>query len=165
LFCGDNYVLETPLGSAWIALPEEGWKNWWRGVRKEEATKRCRQILAEAEFIWDTCGGTREDIAALAKSGIFLLRFVRRLEAPFFAPQRGESEEEFSKAQRGRATSPEFLRPHLYRATARYGARSRRRTAAAHGSISLALANHKRAGHPALLWCPPSRCPREERVA
>jgi hypothetical protein len=80
-------------------------------VRKEEATKRCRQILAEAEFIWDTWGGTREDIAALAKSGISLLRFARRLEAPFFAPQRGESEEEFQRRSAEGRPAPSFYGP------------------------------------------------------
>jgi transcriptional regulator with XRE-family HTH domain len=86
--------LETRLGSAWIALPDNEWNNWWRGVSMEEATKRHRQILAESKLIWDTWK-TREDIAALAKSGFHVLRFVRRLEAPYFAPQPNESEEEF----------------------------------------------------------------------
>ena len=88
--------LKARLGSAWIALPDDEWSNWWRGVSMEEATKRYRQILAESKLIYDTWT-SKEDVMALARSGFHVLRFVRRLEAPYFAPQQDESEEEFQE--------------------------------------------------------------------
>ena len=102
--------LETRLGSAWIALPDNEWNNWWRGVSKEEAAERYEQILAESKLIWSTWH-TREDIAALAKSGFHVLRFVRRFEAPFFAPQQDESEEEFQERSAKGLAIPSYYEP------------------------------------------------------
>jgi transcriptional regulator with XRE-family HTH domain len=99
--------LETRLGSAWIALPDEDWKNWWRNVSMEEAAERYEQILAEGKLIYDTWGRAEsiEEIAAITRSGVNTLRFRRRFEAAYFAPQPNESEEDFQeRSAQGRAT-------------------------------------------------------------
>lgn len=102
--------LEAQLGSSWIALPEDEWDNWWRGVSKEEATKRYREIVAESKLIRSTWT-TKEDILVLIKADISILRLVRRLEAPFFAPQESESEVEFrERSAKGRAI-PSYYEP------------------------------------------------------
>lgn len=105
--------LEARLGSAWIALPEDEWRNWWRGVSREEATERFRQIRAESKLIRNTWGRakSREEVMALIKSDIHILRLVRRLDAPYFAPQPDESEEEFQeRSKKGRAI-PSYYDP------------------------------------------------------
>jgi transcriptional regulator with XRE-family HTH domain len=102
--------LKARLGSAWIALPDDEWKNWWRNVSMEEATKRYRQILAESKLIYDTWT-SKEDVMALAKSGFHVLRFVRRLEAPYFAPQQNESEEEFQERSAKGLAIPSYYEP------------------------------------------------------
>ncbi len=98
--------LEARLGSAWIALPEDEWGNWWRNVSKEEADRRHRQIVAESKLIRETWGRakSREELADVARSAVSLLRFVRRRDALFFAPHKDESEEEFQeRSNKGRA--------------------------------------------------------------
>ncbi|MDQ3923304.1 MAG: hypothetical protein M3309_05180, partial [Actinomycetota bacterium] len=89
--------LGAQLGSAWIALPEDEWGNWWRGVSKEEAMKRYQEILAEDELIRNTWLNTKEGREALARARLYALVFRRTLFVDYFAPQEGESEEEFRR--------------------------------------------------------------------
>jgi hypothetical protein len=82
-------------------------------VSKEEASKRAWQVMAEAKLIWVTWGITEQGLRELARAGLITLRFRRRLEAAFFGPQRGESEEELQeRSAKGRA-APSFYEPIL----------------------------------------------------
>jgi transcriptional regulator with XRE-family HTH domain len=99
--------LEEQVGSAWIALPTEEWENWWRFVPMEEATRRYRQIRAEYRLIadeWNAThakeGGTPTLVPRGGRWGdVFYELFARHFGAPFFAPQKGESERDFKKRQ------------------------------------------------------------------
>jgi transcriptional regulator with XRE-family HTH domain len=96
--------LETRLGSAWIALPENEWSNWWRGVSRKKAMKRYLEILAEDELIRNTWLNTKEDREAFARARLYALVFRRVLFVDYFAPQEEESEEEFrERSEEGRA--------------------------------------------------------------
>jgi hypothetical protein len=96
--------LGAQLGSAWIALPDDEWSNWWRCASKEEAMKRYQEILAEDELIRKTWLNTKEGCEAFARARLYALVFRRVLFVDYFAPQEGESEEEFRKrSEEGRA--------------------------------------------------------------
>jgi len=96
--------LEDEVGSSWLALPEEEWREWWRGVSKEEATKRYRQIRAEwtllkQEFL--ATWGKVEAEPRLVPRGqdwgeVYFTLFARGSLGAFAdAPKKNESDEEF----------------------------------------------------------------------
>jgi transcriptional regulator with XRE-family HTH domain len=89
--------LKARLGSSWLALPNDEWSDWWRGVSKEEAIERYQEILAEDELIRNTWLNTKEGREAFARARLYALVFRRVLFVDYFAPQEGESEEEFQK--------------------------------------------------------------------
>ena len=96
--------LGTQLGSAWIALPEDEWGNWWRCASKEEAMNRYQEILAEDGLIRNTWLNSKEGREAFARVRLYALVFRRALFVDYFAPQEGESEEEFRRrSEEGRA--------------------------------------------------------------
>jgi transcriptional regulator with XRE-family HTH domain len=107
--------LERHVGSAWIAVPEEEWANWWRGVSREEATRRYRRIREEYRLLANEFTATHaknpEREPELVPRGrswgdVYNTLFARHFAAPFFAPQKGESERDFKKRQlRDRATA------------------------------------------------------------
>ena len=97
--------LEEHVGSSWIALPEQEWGNWWRGVSRDEAIRRNRQIRAEydllaAEFMATYGKGDREPELVPRGStwgDVYPKMFSRRFSASFHAPGREEAERDFKK--------------------------------------------------------------------
>lgn len=104
--------LEAQLGSSWLALPEDEWSNWWRGVSKEEAQERYRQIRAEWQLLsqeWLATHGKVEREPQLVPrrqqwGEVYFALFARNFEARFQSPKEDESEEEFRlRSSKGRA--------------------------------------------------------------
>jgi transcriptional regulator with XRE-family HTH domain len=108
--------LETRLGSAWLALPEDEWAHWWRGVSRAEAALRRRLIAAEyrllAEEFMATHGKADREPELVPRGGhwgnVFSTLFGRNFETKFFAPQKDESTEEFKERQRRGVPAPRF---------------------------------------------------------
>jgi hypothetical protein len=81
--------LDARLGGSWLALPEEVWSEWWRGVSREEDSKRYRQIQAESDLVRDEWFATREGRSAFAPGGypqwgnLYSLVFARKFSALF----------------------------------------------------------------------------------
>lgn len=97
--------LEEHVGSSWIALPDQEWGNWWRGVSRDEAIRRNRQIRAEydrlaAEFM-ATYGKTEREPELVPRGSswgdVYLKMFSRRFSASYHAPGREEAERDFKK--------------------------------------------------------------------
>jgi transcriptional regulator with XRE-family HTH domain len=97
--------LEEHVGSFWIALPDQEWGNWWRGVSRDEAIRRNRQIRAEydllaAEFMATYGKADREPELVPRGStwgDVYLKMFSRRFSAAYHAPGREEAERDFKK--------------------------------------------------------------------
>ena len=95
--------LEAHVGSSWMALPEEKWREWWRGITKEEALERYRQIRAEWQLLsqeWLATHGKLDFEPRFVPRGrdwgeIFYVLFARNVEASVQSPKEKESEEEF----------------------------------------------------------------------
>lgn len=97
-------VLKDQVGSNWLALPEEEWSMWWRGVSKQDASERYQQILAEYDFIKRTWLSSREGREALARRRLYSLIFRRAFVVAYFAPQEEETEEAFEeRSAKGKA--------------------------------------------------------------
>ena len=110
--------LEAQVGSSWLALPEDEWDNWWRGVSREEAIERYRQIRTEWRVLkqeWFATHGKVEAEPRLVPRGrqwgeVFYTLFSRsNLDAPAHAPKKGESEEDFQlRSSEGRASDLDY---------------------------------------------------------
>jgi hypothetical protein len=85
-------------------------------VDREEAKRRHQQILAEGRLIaeqFKAAGEGRSDLVKEAHhfGGLYTFTFARRLEASLWAPQAGESEEDFqARSKKGLAADGQSLK-------------------------------------------------------
>jgi transcriptional regulator with XRE-family HTH domain len=97
--------LEEHVGSSWIALPDQEWGNWWRGVSRDEAIRRNRQIRAEYDLLavefMATYGKADREPELVPRGStwgdVYLKMFSRRFGASYHAPGREEAERDFKK--------------------------------------------------------------------
>jgi len=99
-------VLEEQVGTSWLALPEEEWREWWRWIPQEEAHKRREQIREEWEFLKLQFAALHEGKPSLLPrsalgGGVFLTLWARaRMEAPESVTARvNEPEQAFKRRQ------------------------------------------------------------------
>jgi transcriptional regulator with XRE-family HTH domain len=110
--------LKERVHSCWIALPEDEWDKWWRGVTRAEAVFRRRQIAAEyqliAQEVMATAGKADKEPELVPRGGrwgdVAFMLLGRNMSAKFFAPQKGESSGEFKERQRKGIAAAAFYR-------------------------------------------------------
>jgi transcriptional regulator with XRE-family HTH domain len=93
--------LRARTGTAWLALPDEEWDQWWLGVPREEVADRYEQIEAEWQLL-------KYEGNAIANGEPSVLRredtpeasqkmWPRVLEVRYTRPREEESDEEFQR--------------------------------------------------------------------
>lgn len=99
-------LLEEQVGTSLLALPEEEWEGWWRGIPQEEAHERRKQIIKEWEFLKPQFVALTEGKPSLlprrrGKGDVFLKLWMRALiEAPESVPTKAnEPEQAFKRRQ------------------------------------------------------------------